>query len=92
MLNLEGQVMNVFKAPSGKSKDGKEYGGEFKVQIQGLNTLRNGEARMDLMTMTCKNPDVYKEALGKTVRVPVGAFPSGNSVQFYITSDVVEVL
>ena len=92
MLNLEGTVKNVFEAPSGKDKEGKAYGGGFKVQIEGLNILKNGEKRIDLMTMACKDPVVYKDAMGKVIRVPVGVFASGKGVQFYITSDAIDVL
>ena len=33
MLVLEGILINVFETPKGVTKDGKEYGGESKIQV-----------------------------------------------------------
>ena len=43
MLVLEGILINVFETPKGVTKDGKEYGGESKIQVMYENTLANGE-------------------------------------------------
>ena len=39
MLVLEGILINVFETPKGVTKDGKEYGGESKIQVMYENTL-----------------------------------------------------
>lgn len=83
MLYLEGQVQNVFRAPEGKNQEtGEVYGGQYKVQLQVLETMRNGETRLDLQTLTTDEPEKYKSLQGKTVLVPVGAFAqnSGRNV------------
>lgn len=84
MLMMRATVLNVFKAPEGQNKDGKSYGGEFKVQLQGVNVLRNGESRIDLITLTAKDAKPFQERLGKEIVVNVGAFANKGSVQFYI--------
>ena len=43
MLVLEGILINVFETPKGVTRDGKEYGGESKIQVMYENTLANGE-------------------------------------------------
>ena len=92
MLSLSGMILNVFQAPSGTTKEGEKYGGGYKVQLQGSNVLRNGETRIDLITLACKAQDVFKKNVGKNIRVPVGAFVGNGAIQYYITDDVVEVL
>ena len=84
MLTLTATVLNVFKAPEGVNKDGDAYGGGFKVQLQGVNVLKNGESRIDLVTLTAKDVAPFKAAIGKKVRVDVSAFVSGKTIQYYI--------
>ena len=52
MLVLEGILINVFETPKGVTKDGKEYGGESKIQVMYENTLANGEKRTEMETLT----------------------------------------
>ena len=52
MLVLEGYLINVFETPKGVTKDGKEYGGESKIQVMYENTLANGEKRTEMETLT----------------------------------------
>ena len=52
MLVLEGILINVFETPKGLTKDGKEYGGESKIQVMYENTLANGEKRTEMETLT----------------------------------------
>ena len=52
MLILEGILINVFETPKGVTKDGKEYGGESKIQVMYENKLANGEIRTEMETLT----------------------------------------
>ena len=56
MLVLEGILINVFETPKGVTKDGKEYGGESKIQVMYENTLANGEKRTEMETLTVSIP------------------------------------
>ena len=38
MFMLSGKLINIFETPKGKTKDGEEYGGDFKLQILHENT------------------------------------------------------
>lgn len=87
MLTLSGTVLNVYQAPQGVSKAGEAYGGGYKVQLQASNELKNGETRIELITLTAKEPGAFRDLMGKVVRVPVGVFSSGSGVQFYITQN-----
>ena len=40
----------------GVTKDGKEYGGESKIQVMYENTLANGEKRTEMETLTVSIP------------------------------------
>lgn len=84
MLTLNGQIINVFDTPEKTDKKtGEVYEAKFRIQVMAENELKNGQKRFDLVNLTVDNPDLYKPLRGQTVRVPVGAFVSGSSVQFY---------
>ena len=52
MLQITGQVVNVFTLDAGKDKDGKDYAERYKVQLMGNVALPNGDAKFDLMDLT----------------------------------------
>lgn len=81
MLKLQGQVINVYKAPDFKPKDGESKEGGHKVQLMTDTHLKNGEVRMELVTLTVKDPDRF--TIGTTAELPVGVFARDNSIQFY---------
>lgn len=81
MLKLEGQVINVYKAPDFKPQEGEKKEGGHKVQLMTEVHLKNGETKMELVTLGVKNPDLY--LVGEVAEVPVGAFVRNNQIQFY---------
>jgi len=84
MLTLNGTVQNVFrKEQTTDRKTGEIIPPSDHVQIMASNTLQNGQERIELVTLKVEHPDAYRKLLGKPVRVPVGAFVSGQAVQFY---------
>ena len=62
MFILSGTLINIFETPKGKTKEGEEYGGDFKLQILHENTLRNGEKRADLVELTVSDTSLQGEA------------------------------
>jgi hypothetical protein len=84
MLTLTGTLLNVFQAPQGVTKEGKQYGGEYKVQFQGTNELKNGESRIELLTLTTENPAVFRDYIGQKVNVPVGVFAAKSGLQYFL--------
>lgn len=84
MLTLNGQIINVFDTPeSTDRKTGEIREAKFRIQIMAENELQNGQKRFDLVNLSVDRPDVYKPLRGQFVRVPVGAFVNGSSVQYY---------
>ena len=84
MLTLNGQIINVFDTPeSTDRKSGEIREAKFRIQIMAENELQNGQKRFDLVNLTVGTPEVYKQLKGQNVRVPVGVFVSGSSVQYY---------
>lgn len=85
MFSLQGQLINVYEAPKGTTKDGKEYGGQDKIQILGDIPLDNGEYRKDLITLTTDQGAAFKGFTGKPVTLPVSFYsPAKGTVNFYI--------
>ena len=83
MLTLTGEIINVFQQPKGE-KDGKEYGGQDKIQIIGEVNLPNGTNRLDMFTLTAHNLKDFEPFVGKEVSVPVGVMSSGKAIIFFI--------
>lgn len=84
MLTLNGTVHNVFRTEeSTDRKTGEIRPAADRVQIMAENTLQNGEKRVELVTLKVDKGDAYRKLVGRSVRVPVGAFVSGTTIQFY---------
>lgn len=84
MLQMTGQLLNVFRTPVGINKEGKEFGGKEKIQILGSETLQNGETQNKLIDLSCHDVSAFERLLGQTVSFPVGVIPSGKQVVFYV--------
>lgn len=84
MLNLTGQVINVFHMDAGTNKKGETYEARDKIQLLGELALPNGETKKELIDLTVDNVVQYDSLIGKTVSLPVGAIASGRSVTYYV--------
>lgn len=85
MFTLCGQVANVFEQPGGVSKKtGEAFDPRDKVQIMGHLSLPNGQSRFELLTLNTEDAAIFREVLGKKVRIPVGFYASGKSVAYFI--------
>ena len=79
MLTLTGQLVSVFTTPQGTNSDtGEIYGGQHKIQVLSQETLKNGEVRSSLETLTVSDPGEYKGREGEEVTIPVRAFAMQN--------------
>lgn len=84
MLTLQGTVVNVFVTPQGTNREtGEIYGGTHRVQIMAENVLKNGAKRVELVDLTVDDPAPFQRLQGRPVRVPVGAFVSGNAIRYF---------
>ena len=52
MLVLEGILINVFETPKGVTRDGKEYGGESKIQVMYEKHVSKRRKRTEMETLT----------------------------------------
>jgi len=93
MLNLHGTVLNVFKQPDFTDSEGKTTTGRNKVQLMCENTLKNGEKRVELVSLSTDRPDLFRPLSGHLVGVPVGVFAQkGGALIFYMVEDSVDDL
>jgi hypothetical protein len=85
MLQITGQVINIFTVPGGKDKEGKEYDASNKVQLMGEVMLPSGEMKYDLMDLKVDDLPSWEVFKGRTVSVEVGAFaPSKGNIIFTV--------
>lgn len=75
---LSGTVINVFHAPEGKSKEGKSYGGDFRLQVLSADYLRNGETKMVPTEVSLgtdeKAASGFRARVGQIVQLPVSVY------------------
>ena len=84
MLTLNGVLQNVFsKAQTTDKTTGEIRPASSHAQILAENTLESGEKRFDMVTLKVHAVDVFSKLVGQHVRVPVGAFANGSSIQYY---------
>lgn len=85
MLQINGQVMNVFTVEAGKDKDGKDYDERSKVQLMGQVALQNGDTKLDLMDLTVDDVSAWSGLVGKQIAIDVGAFaPSKGNIIYFV--------
>lgn len=82
-LKLNGTVLGVYETPAGTDKDGKEYGGKWRVELLCKEILRNGHTRHQMFSLNTNNRKRYEDSEGQEVDVPVGVFVTPKGVQFY---------
>lgn len=84
MLTIRGRLLHVFEKPSTKRGD-ELIEAKPQIQLLGEYPLPNGDFRHELVTLTCDNPNIYRELLNKEITVPVGVFaPGKNQVIHFI--------
>ncbi len=84
MLTLNGIVQNVFsKPPSTDKATGEIRPATTHAQILAENFLESGEKRLEMVTLKVHAAESFRKLIGQSVRVPVGAFVSGSSIQYY---------
>ncbi|ELF6656941.1 MULTISPECIES: hypothetical protein [Enterobacterales] len=85
MLSMTGQLLNVFENPRGVTKEGREYGGNYKIQVLGAVTLQNGETKNDLVDLTCHDIAAFRPLMGQRISFPIGVMSMGkNQTVFFI--------
>lgn len=84
MLTLNGLVQNVFTKPESKDREtGEIRPATENVQILAENFMESGEKRLEMVTLKVPKGEVYRNLVGKHVRVPVGAFVANGAILYY---------
>lgn len=83
-FTLSGVLLNVFQAPAGE-KDGKRWGGDYRVQLMSADHLRNGETKL-VPTDVSIGSDAndfkgFKGKVGQMVSLPVTVFVIDNQLR-----------
>ncbi len=85
MIQIKGQVVNLFSTEGGTNKQGEEYEGSDKVQLLGNVLLPNGDFKYDLVDLKVANVEDWKQYKNKKIAVDVGAYaPSKGNVIFFV--------
>ena len=69
-FNDVGRLINVFQTPKG-NRDGKDFGGQDKIQVLGAVTLQNGEVKNQLIDLTCHDVSSFEPYVNE-ISFPVG--------------------
>ena len=87
MFQVSGVVLHVYDAPAMTDKKTGEVTREEKpkVQLLGDIPLPNGQARFDMITLTCEDRAEFEELKGRKVTVPLGMFaPAKEQIIYFI--------
>jgi hypothetical protein len=88
---LSGMVLNVFQAPAGKSKDGRDYGGDFRLQVLSADHLRNGETKVVPTEVSiggdAKEAETYRTRVGAVVQLPVSVYMGAMGLAVTLAAD-----
>lgn len=85
MIQIAGQVFNVYTQEGGKGKDGSDYDSRHKVQLMGEIELPNGDIQFGLMDLTVDDVSGWEGLKGQNIAIDVGAFaPSKGSIIYFV--------
>jgi hypothetical protein len=88
---LAGLLLNVYQSPKGKDREGREYGGDYKLQLTSADYLRNGESKMVQSEVSVgedvKVADLYKAKVGKVIKLPVTVYAAQSQLRLSLAGD-----
>lgn len=85
MVTMTGRLVNTFKANDGKDPEtGAIREGKDKIQVMGAMPMESGEARMQLIDLTCNELPLFKPLQGKNISFPVSATAMGGNLYWFI--------
>ena len=87
---LAGIVINVFQSPRGE-KDGKSWGGDFRLQLLSADHLRNGESKVVPTEVSLgsdeKDAVPYRAKVGQLVQLPVSVYAGAQGLGVSLAAD-----
>lgn len=86
MFTLSGRLMNVYKNPDRTADDGGIKEGAHKIQLMGnVPVMGTSETRLELVNLTCHDPQLFDGLNDKEISIPVGVFaPAKGTIIYYI--------
>lgn len=79
----------MFERPKGTSREGRDYGGDWVVQLLSAEHLRNGETKVIPTDVSVgpdrRDADGFKP--GSLVTLPVSVYPFNGSVGIRLASE-----
>lgn len=85
MFQVTGLVLHTYDAPAAVDKKTGEVTREEKpkVQLIGDIPLPNGQARYDMITLSCEDRAEFEALKGRKVSIPLGMFAAGKDQLVY---------
>jgi hypothetical protein len=87
MFQVSGTVLHCFDSPAQVNKETGEItrAEKPKVQILGDLPLANGQARFDVITLSCEDKSDFESLKGRRISVPLGMFsPAKGEIIYFI--------
>jgi hypothetical protein len=83
---LTAQVLQVFRAPAGKTKDGQPYGGDWRVTLMAPQVLQDGQEILQPHELRLGVDDEsvapFRALLGRAVALPVDFYAGKSGLGF----------
>jgi hypothetical protein len=91
---LTAQVLQVYKAPEGKTKDGQSYGGDWRATLMAAQVLQDGQEVLQPHELRLGDDDAtvkpWKALLGRSATFPVDFYASRTGLGFRLAGVPVE--
>lgn len=82
MIKLCGKVINLYISPEGVNKDGQKYGGEYRLQLQREEFLKNDEKKIVTEDLKINSSVFAQYKVGEDVELSVSLFVRNNKAYF----------
>jgi len=86
MFTVTGRVLKTFIQQGQVDKETGVMGKpSVKVQLMGEMPVPGGDTKLDLISLTVENQQIYDDLKGKQIRVPLGFFsPNKGNIIYFI--------
>jgi len=92
---LTAQIIQVYKAPQGKTKDGESYGGDWRATLMAPQVLQDGQEILQPHELRLGEDDAtvkpWKALLGRSASFPVDFYAAKSGLGFRLAGTPVEI-
>jgi len=83
---LTAQILQIYKAPAGKTKEGQAYGGDWRATLMAPQVLQDGQEILQPHEVRLGEDEAavkpWNALLGRSVSVPVDFYASKGGLGF----------